>query len=42
MTGMEPYRPKGDSDTYSKTSRLYSRYGSDVAFSAASSSRHAC
>jgi hypothetical protein len=27
-SGMEPYRPKGDSSRYSNTSRLYSRYGS--------------
>lgn len=27
---MEPYRPKGESCRYSKTSRLYRRYGSEV------------
>jgi hypothetical protein len=27
-SGMEPYRPKGDSSRYSNTSRLYRRYGS--------------
>ncbi len=29
MKGMEPYSPKGESAACSKTSRLYSRYGSD-------------
>ena len=27
--GTEPYRPKGESCSYSNTSRLYSRNGSD-------------
>lgn len=31
IMGMEPYRPKGDSSRYSNTSRLYRRYGSEVA-----------
>ncbi len=35
MKGMDPYRPNGESAVYSKTSRLYSLYGSDVMFSAA-------
>lgn len=28
--GIEPYSPNGESDLYSNTSRLYSRYGSDI------------
>ena len=31
MTGIEPYSPNGESCSYSNTSRLYRRYGSEYA-----------